>query len=91
MEISQYSSFGGMFQVSDQFLLIFGVSKMNGLFTLSSILRTFEKMNPGPVPKSRSPVEVAEMEEMVLSLVLEAEANSDSVGTLWRYISTLLL
>ena len=48
---------------------------MNGLFILSSILRTFEMINPGPVPKSRSPVEVVEMEETVLSLVLEAEAN----------------
>ena len=80
-----------MFQVSDQFLLIFGVSKMNGLPTLSSTLRTFEMMNPGTVSTSRFPVEVAETEETVLFLALEADSNSASVGTWRRYLSTLWL
>ena len=80
-----------MFQVSDQFLLIFGVSKMNGLSTLSSTLRMFEMTNPGPVSTSRSPVEVAETEETVLFLALEADSNSACVGTWRRYLSTLWL
>ena len=91
VEISQYSSFGGMFLGFRSIFAYFGVSKMKGLPTLSSTLWTLEITNLGSVPTSISIVEVAEAEWMVLFLVLAADSNSACVGTRRRYLATLWL